>query len=89
MKLNDLLHELEKAQCYMAIAEELIDHLRKVEAGEVDIPVDLGDGTVPHAYVAEVIEKLEMARDRYTEVLEDAEDLEVNGGTEVDSFGLV
>ena len=89
MKLTDLLEELEKAQCYIAVVDEVLILLRKAEEGDLSIPVDVGDGTVPPEYVTDIIDVLEQFRDHYTEVLEEADELEVAGGRQVDTLSLV
>lgn len=88
MKLGSLLAQLERVECYVAIYDDLIAYLDKVQSGDrkFDILMSSGDGVVPADRVVEVQDFLKQKREEFSELLGDAEEMEV-GDVELDFGG--
>ncbi len=55
MKLRELIEDLDEVTYQVAVIEECIVYLQKCLDGDVEIPVDAGDGSVPEEIILDMM----------------------------------
>jgi hypothetical protein len=84
MKLYELQSLVDGVQCKAAVYDEIASFLTRAIDEGLDIPVDVGDGSVPVDYVEAVLKDICATRDALIQKLELVDDVEVRGVTAKD-----
>jgi hypothetical protein len=77
MKLREVLGKIHDYRLTQAVYDELVAHLERAVMGEIEIPSPTEEGLVPPMAIQIVLEELAETRDRYVEMIESAEEMEV------------
>lgn len=80
MNIREANEKIRDERNYVAVYDELIEYLRKVESGELEIPVDTDDEVVGEVYVDSVIGMLEELRSEHEEKIQSIEGMEIGSG---------
>lgn len=84
MKLQELQSLLEGVQYRIAVYDELIAYLKKCRDEGIEIPTDLGDGTVPEDHIRFVLAEIQTQQAALVSKLDLVENVEVKGVTAQD-----